>query len=167
MAFIRLPKTFIAFFFLIFAPINSQADLLDNPFAMPRYSLEYDEDRDPYKDSANAMQFAAQTERRVLIEIGGDWCGWCHVLDQFIRDHDDVANFLQNHFVLLKVNVSDANKNEKFMAELPAVDGYPYVFITDPDGTIHYAGDLTALAADGNFVEEKFMAFLKQWQPVK
>ena len=141
------------------------ADLLDNPFAMPRYSLEYNERRDPFKDAENAMLFAQQTNRHVLIEIGGNWCQWCHVLDQFIREHDDVAQQLQTNFVLLKVNVSDANKNTEFMAELPPVDGYPYVFITDAKGDIKFAGDLTPLLDKNTFSRKLFLAFLDRWKP--
>lgn len=136
----------------------------ENPFLIPRYSIEYDPDRDPFADGQNALEYAQQTQRNVMIEVGGDWCQWCHILDQFINDHAKVKTFLHDNYVLLKVNVSDANKNEAFMSSMPAVGGYPHLFITNSTGSIIFSGDLSPMLNKGKFSEKLFLEFLERWQ---
>ena len=48
---------------------------------LPAYSQGYDPARDPFSDGRAALRLAMETRRKVLIEVGGDWCSWCHVLD--------------------------------------------------------------------------------------
>jgi len=57
---------------------------------LPVYSRIYDEQRDPNDDGRAALKLAKETQRKVLIEVGGDWCAWCHVLDKFIKDHSAI-----------------------------------------------------------------------------
>lgn len=153
---------FITIFFLFINPACFAG--IDNPFLLPTYSTEYDPGRDPFTDGENALKFAQQTQRNVMIEVGGDWCQWCHILDQFINDHTKVKNSLHDKYVLLKVNVSDANKNETFMASMPAVDGYPHIFITSATGFIIFSGDLSPLLNKGKLSEKLFLEFLERWQ---
>ncbi len=153
------------FFFIILLTANISTFALEmNPFAIPRYSIEYSPSRDPFIDGENALLYAKQTNRKVLIEIGGDWCQWCHILDQFINDHPHVKQTLYDHFILLKVNVSEANKNKKFMSSMPEVDGYPHVYITNTKGSILFSGDLSPLLEKGTFSEQRFLEFLNKWK---
>lgn len=135
-----------------------------NPFSIPRYSTEYSPASDPFVDGKNALLYAKQTDRNILIEVGGNWCQWCHILDQFINDHPDVKQTLYDHFVLLKINVSDKNKNEKFMSSMPEVDGYPHIYITDTKGSIKFSGDLSPMLEKGKFSEKKFLKYLNKWK---
>lgn len=138
------------------------ADL--NPFSIPRYSVEYDPSSNPSVDGENALIYAKQTNRKVLIEVGGDWCQWCHILDEFIVDHPEVKTALYDHFVILKVNVSEENKNIGFMSSMPEVDGYPHVYITNEKGSISFSGDLSPLLKRGKFSEKLFLEFLNRWK---
>ena len=135
-----------------------------NPFSIPRYSIEYDPSGDPAVDGVNALLYAKQTNRKVLIEVGGKWCQWCHILDEFIADNPEVKTTLYDHFVILKVNVSETNKNKKFMSSMPEVDGYPHVYITDEKGSIKFSGDLSPLLEKDNFSGKLFLEFLNRWK---
>lgn len=135
-----------------------------NPFLVPEYSLEYNTNSDPSVDGINALLYAKQTDRRVLIEVGGNWCQWCHILDEFINEHPQVKTSLTSKFVVLKVNVSDENKNEEFMSDMPPVDGYPHIYITDTKGSIKFSGDLSSLLKRGKFSEDLFLEFLDRWK---
>ncbi|MFK8068403.1 MAG: thioredoxin family protein [Gammaproteobacteria bacterium] len=158
-------RTKIIFLFIMLLTATSSVfGLEQNPFAIPAYSTEYSPSRDPFIDGKNALLYAEQTNRKVLIEIGGDWCQWCHILDQFINDHPIVKQALYDHFVLLKVNVSEENKNKKFMSSLPEVDGYPHVYITDTKGSIKFSGDLSPLLEKGKFSEKYFLEFFDKWK---
>ncbi len=130
---------------------------------LPEYSKAYDPERDPFADGNNALQNAKQTQRRVVIEVGGDWCTWCHVLDKFISTTPEIYEQLHGKFVVLKVNYSDANENKPFLKGLPKITGYPHWFITDNDGSVVYSGNIVQLLENGKYSQKRFTHFLNQW----
>jgi len=130
----------------------------------PEYSQSYDPKRNPFDDGRAALELAKQTNRRVLIEIGGDWCVYCHIFDRFIRSDEEVAKQFFNTFVLLKVNYSDANPNKEFLLNFKGIDGYPYIFITENTGKVIYANDMREMTDKGKPNKEKTIAFLKRWK---
>ncbi len=78
--------------------------------ALPAYSQHYDDTRNPFDDAKAAIKLAKASNRNVLIEIGGKWCGWCTKMDAFLTANPNVAEQLHKHFVVIKVNVSDSNE---------------------------------------------------------
>ncbi len=131
---------------------------------LPVYSRIYDEQRDPNDDGRAALQLAKETQRKVLIEVGGDWCTWCHVLDKFIKDHSAIEKRLHEIFVVLKVNISDANDNAEFMSAFPPAQGYPHMYITDSNGTILHSQDTAEFRENKQYSEKHFMIFFERWK---
>lgn len=131
---------------------------------LPAYSRGYDETRNPNADGRAALQLAKETGRKVLIEVGGDWCRWCHVLDKFIKDHPEVEKRLHETFVVLKVNISDANDNAEFMSAFPPALGYPHMYITDSSGSILHSQDTAEFLENKRYSEKRFMIFFDRWQ---
>ena len=43
----------------------------------------FDPTRDAVKDLDAALVKARAENKRVLVEVGGEWCTWCHILDRF------------------------------------------------------------------------------------
>lgn len=154
-------------FLLIFLlPIIAQAGDKADGFtrvSLPKYSKNYDPERDPFEDGNSALQNAKETQRRVIIEVGGDWCSWCHILEEFITNTPTVHEQLHDNFVVLKVNFSDANENESFLDGLPKITAYPHLFITENDGSIIYSGNIVQLLENGNYSRERFNHFLDKW----
>ena len=89
-----------------------------------------------------ALQQAAATHRRVLIDFGGDWCPDCKVLDLRLREPANAA-LLQRHYVLVHVNVGDAGIKANFdVAErygIPLKKGVPALALLDSDGRLVYS----------------------------
>lgn len=101
-----------------------------------------------------------------MLELGGDWCIWCKYMDEFYATHRDILQFRADHYVLVKINLSPENMNEKFLSQFPAAIPYPHIYILDSDATFLHSQD-TAELEDGadSYVPEVFMAFLKKWAP--
>lgn len=135
----------------------------DDVVAIPEYSRVYDPARDPFQDGRDALALARTTDRLVMIEVGGDWCVWCHVLDAFIKENKTVYDTLYTNYVVLKVNVSDENDNKEFLSGLPKSSGYPHLFITTNDGAVIYSTDTTRLLMDGEYVPDRVITFLEHW----
>lgn len=133
------------------------------PEALPEYSRIYDDQRDPFSDAKAAIQLANKTNRNILIEIGGNWCTWCHKMDAFLDNNPDIYQKLHSEYVLLKVNVSDSNENEAFMKSLPPTLGYPHMYVSTATGKMMLSKDTAELLSDGNYSREAWLSFLEQW----
>lgn len=148
----------------IFLLLVTGAQVLASPaLELPVYSQGYDPARDPFSDGRAALQLAKDTQRKVLIEVGGNWCSWCHVLDRFLNEHPSLRTRLHEIFVLLKVNVDESGDNEEFLSIFPKALGYPHMYVTDKDGTILFSQDTAEFLRDGKYSEQRFQAFLARW----
>ncbi|HEX7572605.1 MAG TPA: thioredoxin family protein [Bacteroidota bacterium] len=124
---------------------------------------------DPARDAANDIRLAvteARTSgRRVLLDVGGDWCIWCRRLDTLFTAHRELVEYRDAHYVVVKVNWSKENKNEGVLSRYPAVSGYPHLFVLGSDGSLVHSQDTGALEKGRGHDPEKVMAFLKKWAP--
>ncbi|MDQ1363087.1 MAG: hypothetical protein QG652_947 [Pseudomonadota bacterium] len=132
--------------------------------SLPAYSTHYDATRDAFADGRDAIRLAASTNRKILIEVGGDWCTWCHILDRFLQDNTDLQQQLHQTFVLLKINVSDANDNAGFLTAFPRPLGYPHMYITDSSGKILWSQDTAEFLQQGKYSRQRMQEFITKWK---
>ena len=152
--------------FLTIAPqITTYAESTSQ--ALPIFSRIYDPTRDPIRDGNDALKIALENNRKVLIEVGGEWCAWCHKLNKFIHSHPELKKDFFNTFVLLKVNVSDENDNKAFLKVFPPVYGYPHMFVTDHNGKILESKDTADFLDNKRYSVAKFYDFINKWKANK
>lgn len=128
---------------------------------------KFDPAADPFADVKVATVEAAKTGKRILLDVGGEWCIWCHRIDSFIEQHEEIYKFLHDNFVVVKVNYSKENKNEKFLAQFPKVPGFPHFFVLDKDGKFLHSQDTGQLEKDKSYDAEKILNFFKEWASKK
>ena len=126
-------------------------------------SLGYDMAADPEVDLQRAIDKAQKENKRILMEVGGEWCIWCHHLERFLKGDAEVSRLLNERFVVLKVNWSRENKNEKFLSRFPKVPGYPHLFILENNGTVLHSQNTTELESGKSYDRAKWVAFLNKW----
>ena len=124
---------------------------------------KFDPSRDSFKDLKEAVVDAQNTDKRILLDVGGEWCIWCHRLDGFLEAHPELKNFMHDNFVVLKINWSPDSKNEKFLSQYPKVAGYPHIFILEKDGKFLFSKNTGELEKEKSYDAEKIMDFLKEW----
>jgi thiol:disulfide interchange protein len=147
-------KSFIASLLTAAACVAFAADL----------PAKFDPKRDGAADVATAAAMAKTQNKRVLVDVGGEWCTWCHILDRFIAANADVKKLRDDNYVWVKVNWSPENKNEALLSKLPKVKGYPHFFVLDADGRLVVSQNTGALEAGKDYDKEKFVAFLRQYR---
>jgi len=125
----------------------------------------FDPARDAAADIDAAIAEAKRTGKRVLIDVGGEWCVWCKRLDKFFEDNRDVASYMHRHYVTVKVNYSKENKNEAVLSRYPKVAGYPHLFVLDATGALVHSQDTGKLEKGKGHDRRKVLAFLKAWAP--
>ena len=126
---------------------------------------KFDPARDPAKDVAAAAEAAKAQGKRVLVDVGGEWCVWCHLMDDFIAANPDVRAALESNYVMVKVNWSPQNKNEAFLSALPAIKGYPHLFVLDGNGKLVHSQDTDVLEEGRGYNKARFLAFLTKYAP--
>jgi thiol:disulfide interchange protein len=127
----------------------------------------YDDTADPAADVQAAVAQAAEGGQRILLEVGGEWCSWCHLLEKFVHADEEVAAALDRDFLIVKVNYSDENKNEGFLGQYAEINGYPHLFVLESDGSFLHSQETDVLEAGKGYDREKFLAFLAEWAPVR
>ena len=125
---------------------------------------KFDPTRDAAADVATATAAAKAQRKRVIVDVGGEWCPWCHILDRFVANNADVKKLVDDHYVWVKVNWSPQNKNEALLSRWPKVVGYPHIFILDGDGKLVHSQNTAELEAPKDYDKPKMLAFLKQFR---
>ena len=86
-------------------------------------------------------------------------------MDEFVHENEAVADVLRKHFLIMKVNYSDKNKNTEFLAKYPKVPAYPHFFVLESDGTFLHSQGTAELEEGKGYNEQIFLAFLDKWKP--
>ncbi len=126
----------------------------------------------PYDEHANAdavvnaaFARAKKEGKRVLIDLGGNWCTDCIVLAN-VLEVPEVKSFVNTHFELVSVDVGRFDKNlqiPKRFGIVKRLEGVPSLLIADPDGTLINKGHVSALADARSMTPQAIANWLAQW----
>ncbi len=125
----------------------------------------YDKTRDPAADLKAAVQQARQENKRILLEIGGEWCVYCRILNKVIHDDARLTRRLHDSYIVIKVNFSPDVRNEAFLSKFPRIDSYPHLFLLDSDGSLLLSQTPDAFMNGDTYVPDLILAFLEKWAP--
>ncbi|HXS81693.1 MAG TPA: DUF255 domain-containing protein [Methylomirabilota bacterium] len=86
---------------------------------------------------------AAGGPKPVIVDVYTDWCGWCKRMDRDVYARSDVSEYLNQHFVMVRLNAESAERVSYAGRSLTAralsggfeVTGYPTTIFLKPDGT--------------------------------
>ena len=135
--------------------------------AVASLNASFDPKRDPAGDLEMAKVEAARGGKRIMLDVGGEWCSWCHILDKFVEGDAEIRSFRDANFVWLKVNYSEENENKPFLSAYPEIKGYPHLFVLDADGKLLHSQFTGELEKGKGYDRDKFFAFLKAWAPAE
>jgi thiol:disulfide interchange protein len=129
----------------------------------------YDEKADAKEQIAEALAKAKKHNRRVLIQWGANWCGWCIKLHDVFKSDKAIAKKLQNEYDVVFVDIGKADKNLELVKKYGATleEGVPYLTVLDADGKPVTNQETGSLEKGANHDPEKVLAFLKKHETVK
>lgn len=117
-------------------------------------------------DLARALQTAAATHKRVLLDFGGNWCGDCMVLDLYFHDPANQP-ILQANYALVDINIGqyDANLDLAQQYGIPLKKGVPALAVLDEHGHLLYSQQSGEFEAMRRMQSSAVTSFLVQWRP--
>jgi hypothetical protein len=131
------------------------------PFT-PR-TVSYDPKVDAQMEIERAKLEAQRTSRKVLLIAGGNWCGWCHVLDQTFEGSAVLRELRDRNFIAVHVNISEENENACAMRGYPAPPGYPFLYVLDAEGKLMSTSDTSEFESPYGYDRARLAEFLKKW----
>jgi thiol:disulfide interchange protein len=154
---------------LLFTSAPPAASARDDRAKPPKYVpvTEYDPQRDAAADIAAAAAEARRAKKNVLVEVGGKWCSWCRVMDDYFQRNADVLRLREENYVTVKVNFSPENENKELLSKYPQIPGYPHIFVLDAEGNLIHSQFTGDLEEGKSYNHDKMVAFLKEWSPKK
>jgi hypothetical protein len=136
-------------------------DQLPQPLPFP-----YDEQADAQAVVAKAKAQAKREHKRLLIDLGGNWCLDCRVLAS-IMELPELRPFLAKHFVIAKVNIGRFDKNGEIAGHYGItgrLEGVPAILAVDPvHDRLLNRDKLFALADARHMTPQGLADWLAQW----
>lgn len=128
-------------------------------------SGNYNPANDASADIARAILEAHKTGKRILLDVGGDWCPWCLALDQLLRERPDLARLRDDNFITVPVYYNADNKNVQALSRYSKVLGIPHCFVLENTGALLQSQPMVELQTNGSYSPEKLKEFLTKWSP--
>jgi thioredoxin-related protein len=147
---------------LVASPAPAQGGVAQAPVP-PHRQKKFDPARNAAKDIAEAIALAQKENKRIILDVGGEWCGWCKKLDKFFEENVEASAILKAKYLLVKVNFSPENKNEAVLSRYPKINGYPHLFVLDKNGKLLHSQDTGELETGDHHDPAKVIPFLKEW----
>lgn len=153
--------------FFIFATIILTYGALAQSTGTFKENKLYDPSADAKEEIANAVKKAANESKHVLLQIGGNWCGWCILFDKKVKSNDTLRIAMEKNFVIYHVNYSKENKNEDILTSLgyPQRFGFPVFVVLDSKGNRLHTQNSAYLEEGKAYSTKKVLEFFKQWSP--
>lgn len=126
-------------------------------------SAGFDPKRNADADIRQAITDATKANKHILLDVGGNWCKWCRMMEQFFESNPELAHQLHTEYVVVKVNYSKENENKDVLSRYPKVPGYPHFFVLKSDGSLLHSQDTGLLEKGQGYDPVKMKAFLTQW----
>jgi len=146
------------------APRVSIADYsqLQTPLPYP-----YDEAADATAAVDRALARAKKSGKRVIIDLGGNWCGDCRILAATM-ELPEMKAFLDRHFEIVAVDVGRFDKNLQVPARYgitTRLEGVPALLVVDPKTGKQLVGraQVSALADARHMHPQDLANWFAQW----
>ena len=124
----------------------------------------YDEKADGSKQVAEALALAKKEDKRVLLQFGANWCGWCHKLHELFASNPAIRDQLKSGYVVVLIDVNeDHNASVNKQYDNPMRFGLPSIVILDAEGKLLTIKDSGELEDGDHHDPKRVLDFLKLW----
>lgn len=144
------------------APKPSIVSLQQLPIATMR---PYDEKADANTVVDRAFAKARKSGKRVLIDLGGNWCPDCIVLANFLQ-LPEMRRFMDAHYEVAMVDVGRFDRNLQIPARFgfkERLKGVPMLLVAMPDGRLVNRSDVFAATNARGMTPQSLAGYLAKY----
>jgi len=133
------------------------------------------QDKKLYNPQENAMagieaaiKKAAADNKFVLLQGGGNWCGWCIEFARFCKADVQIDSVLNRNFIWYHLNWSKENENKPVFEKYgyPQRFGFPVFIVLNAKGErIHTQNSEYLEDGKKSYHKGKVLSFLTGWSP--
>jgi thiol:disulfide interchange protein len=128
----------------------------------------YDSVADGEAQLATALTTARQTDRRVLLNLGANWCSDSQKMYRLLQNDPGLASLVQSNYVQVLVDVNDRSgirRNATLVERLgtPLEKGIPVLLVLDADGRVLNSDPSKRLRDSDHKRPRKVARYLRKW----
>ena len=159
-------KTFLSFITLSAVVFTWQGHTVVHAADAQGKKILYDVNADGNEQIKTALEKAQKENKNVILKFGANWCGWCHLLSDTFKSHEEIAKVLNQNYILVLIDV-DKGHNRDVVGKYgnPTKHGLPVLVVLDKSGKQLHTQDTALLEKGKRHDPEKVMAFLTKWKP--
>jgi thiol:disulfide interchange protein len=126
----------------------------------------------PYDTKANAdaqvdaaIARAKKDGKRVMIDLGGNWCADCRILAG-LMELPEMHAFLAAHYEMVSINVGRFDTNLQIPARYgitQRLEGVPAILVVTTDGKLVNPGRVSAIQDARHMTPQALADWLAQW----
>ena len=113
---------------------------------------------------------AKKEKKNIMIQAGGNWCGWCLIFNDFIKKTPEIKKVVDANYLYYHLNYSKENTNEAvFKKYAPGSDklGYPFFIVLDSNGKVLKIQESGSLEEGKGYNKDKVLTFFNSHKPKK
>jgi thiol-disulfide isomerase/thioredoxin len=131
--------------------------------AGPKREPIYNPKADSTAEIAAALDAARRDHKRVLLEFGANWCGWCYKLYDVFKKNAEIAPIVRNEYQLVLVDIDTQAKVFDRYVPKSERKGVPFLTVLDSDGKVLVNQETGALEDGPKHDPKKVKTFLTKW----
>ena len=151
--------------FALSARVPARAPIVSDSQIVRPLPLPYDNSADGDAQLRAAMAKAKAGHKKLLVDLGGNWCLDCRVLAGVMRI-PALQAFVARHFEVVAIDIGRMDKNQQIPARygITKLEGVPALLVIDPrsDRLIN-KGRISALADARSMTAQALADWLAQW----
>jgi thiol:disulfide interchange protein len=152
-------------FCLLFTGVMLPISLRADDATESKQTIIYDESADGRKQIADAVSVAGKDHKRILLQFGANWCGWCHKLHKLFDSDKSISAELKADYVVVLIDVNKGH-NKDLVTQYGAEHfGLPFLVVLDGDGKFLLAKHSDDFEQGDHHDPQKVLAFLKEMAP--
>jgi thioredoxin-related protein len=123
----------------------------------------------PQEDAKTAIESsikkAKESDKHVMVQIGGNWCVWCARFNDFVTKDNSLDSLVNANFIVYHLNYSKENKNLAILSKykFPQRFGFPVFLVLNEKGDLLHTQTSWYLEAGKGYDKEKVTAFFTDW----
>jgi thiol:disulfide interchange protein len=118
---------------------------------------------DQAQELRKTVMRARLAKKNILIEVGADWCVWCHRLEHFILVNPELHQLRSQNYIHMRLFSGEGSDLPDVFDKLPPFDGIPHFFVYDFQGNLLHSQNTEPFEVGETYDYTRVWEFLASW----